>query len=168
MELVRCCSALGNMHQSMGLIPCLKGCGFFGDPEQRNLCSQCYKDEILAPVRASIQDQINQEMAMMNLRAQPLPPLPPIKTKIAKTKRCESCKRKIGLTGFRCKCGGEFCSAHRLPEYCRKMPCSRSNCGFSLQIRSKWVLPHFAFRANSERHRCHRCLSWAYRHEATV
>ncbi|KAH7652008.1 putative Zn-finger protein [Dioscorea alata] len=102
----------------MAPIPCLKGCGFFGDPEQRNLCSQCYKDEILASVRASIQDQINREMAMMNLKAEPLVPLPPIKTKIVTktTKRCESCKKKIGLTGFSCKCGGEFCSSHRLPE----------------------------------------------------
>ncbi|KAH7667260.1 putative Zn-finger protein [Dioscorea alata] len=102
----------------MAPIPCLKGCGFFGDLEQRNLYSKCYKDEIFAPVRASIKDQINREMAMMNLKAEPLPPLPPIKTKIVTktTKRYESCKRKIGLTGFRCKCGGEFCSAHRMTE----------------------------------------------------
>ncbi|KAM0932658.1 putative transcription regulator A20-like family [Dioscorea sansibarensis] len=101
----------------MGPIPCLKGCGFFGDPEQRNLCSQCYKDEILSSVRTSIQKQINREKEK-DLKAQSLEPLPVIETKTATktTKRCGSCKKKIGLTGFSCKCGGEFCSSHRLPE----------------------------------------------------
>ncbi|XP_039122117.1 zinc finger A20 and AN1 domain-containing stress-associated protein 1-like [Dioscorea cayenensis subsp. rotundata] len=105
----------------MGPIPCLKGCGFFGDPEQRNLCSRCYKDEIFACVKTSIENQINREKAMMmDVKVEPVVvPLPPIKT-MKTTKRCESCKKKIGLMGFSCKCGGEFCSSHRLPEmhYC--------------------------------------------------
>ncbi|XP_039117424.1 zinc finger A20 and AN1 domain-containing stress-associated protein 1-like [Dioscorea cayenensis subsp. rotundata] len=102
----------------MAPIPCLKGCGFFGNPDQRNLCSQCYKDEILASVRTSIQKQIHLEKEMTDLKVEPVVPLPAIKTKTVTktTKRCESCKKKIGLTGFSCKCGGEFCSSHRLPE----------------------------------------------------
>ncbi|CAA3005753.1 zinc finger A20 and AN1 domain-containing stress-associated 5-like [Olea europaea subsp. europaea] len=30
--------------------------------------------------------------------------------------RCESCNKKVGLTGFGCKCGGSFCGMHRYPE----------------------------------------------------
>ncbi|CBI34811.3 unnamed protein product, partial [Vitis vinifera] len=30
--------------------------------------------------------------------------------------RCMSCNKKVGLTGFRCKCGSTFCGAHRYPE----------------------------------------------------
>lgn len=30
------------------------------------------------------------------------------------TSRCFSCKTKIGLTGFKCKCGYTFCSKHRM------------------------------------------------------
>lgn len=32
------------------------------------------------------------------------------------TSRCFSCKKKIGLTGFKCRCGYVFCGSHRLAE----------------------------------------------------
>ncbi|KAK1320031.1 Zinc finger AN1 domain-containing stress-associated protein 15 [Acorus calamus] len=30
----------------------------------------------------------------------------------ASVKRCLSCNRKVGLTGFRCRCGDLFCGQH--------------------------------------------------------
>ncbi|KAI3410236.1 uncharacterized protein J3R85_018934 [Psidium guajava] len=30
--------------------------------------------------------------------------------------RCETCSRKIGLAGFKCRCRSAFCVAHRHPE----------------------------------------------------
>lgn len=30
--------------------------------------------------------------------------------------RCHSCKKKVGLTGFNCKCGRMFCGMHRYAE----------------------------------------------------
>ncbi|XP_018023394.1 zinc finger A20 and AN1 domain-containing stress-associated protein 9 [Hyalella azteca] len=30
-----------------------------------------------------------------------------------KKNKCQSCKKKVGLTGFTCRCGGLFCSVHR-------------------------------------------------------
>lgn len=30
--------------------------------------------------------------------------------------RCFSCNKKVGLTGFRCKCGSTFCGTHRYAE----------------------------------------------------
>ncbi|KAK1267580.1 Zinc finger AN1 domain-containing stress-associated protein 15 [Acorus gramineus] len=30
--------------------------------------------------------------------------------------RCSSCKRKVGLTGFRCRCGDLFCGRHRYSD----------------------------------------------------
>lgn len=35
--------------------------------------------------------------------------------------RCASCKRRVGLTGFRCRCNSVFCSLHR---YADKHDCS--------------------------------------------
>mmetsp|Transcript_23817 Transcript_23817/g.37242 ORF Transcript_23817/g.37242 Transcript_23817/m.37242 type:complete len:182 (-) Transcript_23817:262-807(-) len=32
------------------------------------------------------------------------------------TNRCFSCKKKVGLTGFRCRCGQTFCSTHRYSD----------------------------------------------------
>jgi len=33
-----------------------------------------------------------------------------------KKNRCFSCKKKVGLTGFTCRCGGLFCSMHRYSD----------------------------------------------------
>jgi len=33
-----------------------------------------------------------------------------------KKNRCMSCKKKVGLTGFTCRCGGLFCSIHRYSD----------------------------------------------------
>jgi predicted nucleic acid binding AN1-type Zn finger protein len=30
--------------------------------------------------------------------------------------RCFSCSKKVGLTGFQCKCGGTYCGTHRYAE----------------------------------------------------
>jgi len=33
-----------------------------------------------------------------------------------KKNRCHTCKKKVGLTGFTCRCGGLFCSIHRYSD----------------------------------------------------
>ncbi|XP_052812939.1 AN1-type zinc finger protein 6-like isoform X1 [Mya arenaria] len=33
-----------------------------------------------------------------------------------KRSRCHTCKKKVGLTGFECRCGGLFCSLHRYSD----------------------------------------------------
>ncbi|KAG0592886.1 hypothetical protein KC19_1G287800 [Ceratodon purpureus] len=33
-----------------------------------------------------------------------------------KPNRCFSCKKRVGLTGFECRCGNLFCSAHRYTD----------------------------------------------------
>ncbi|KAI4304735.1 hypothetical protein MLD38_040209 [Melastoma candidum] len=32
------------------------------------------------------------------------------------TNRCISCRKRVGLTGFRCRCGSTYCGVHRYPE----------------------------------------------------
>ncbi|KAL8558697.1 hypothetical protein ACOMHN_037790 [Nucella lapillus] len=43
------------------------------------------------------------------------------KDKKPKKHRCHTCRKKVGLTGFQCRCGGLFCSLHR---YSDKHECS--------------------------------------------
>lgn len=31
-------------------------------------------------------------------------------------KRCLTCRKRIGFTGFKCRCGSMFCGSHRYPE----------------------------------------------------
>lgn len=38
------------------------------------------------------------------------------KDKKPKKNRCHNCRKKVGLTGFVCRCGGLFCSLHRYSD----------------------------------------------------
>jgi len=40
----------------------------------------------------------------------------PVPAKKAKKHKCHTCKKKLGLTGFSCRCGGQFCSLHRYSD----------------------------------------------------
>ncbi|XP_060962356.1 zinc finger A20 and AN1 domain-containing stress-associated protein 5-like [Cannabis sativa] len=37
--------------------------------------------------------------------------------------RCSGCRRKVGLTGFRCRCGELFCAEHRYTDRHDSFPC---------------------------------------------
>ncbi|KAF0915565.1 hypothetical protein E2562_036750 [Oryza meyeriana var. granulata] len=43
-------------------------------------------------------------------------------TKAASANRCATCWKKVGLTGFKCRCGGTFCGTHRYAD--------EHSCGF--------------------------------------
>ncbi|KAH7415789.1 hypothetical protein KP509_14G061000 [Ceratopteris richardii] len=47
----------------------------------------------------------------------------------AKPNRCYSCRRRVGLTGFKCRCGNIFCSVHRYSE--------EHNCTFDYKAKAK-------------------------------
>lgn len=38
------------------------------------------------------------------------------KSEEKKRNRCGACRKKVGLTGFQCRCGGLFCSVHRYSD----------------------------------------------------
>lgn len=40
----------------------------------------------------------------------------PVPAKKPKKSRCLTCKKKLGLTGFTCRCGDLFCSLHRYSD----------------------------------------------------
>ena len=40
----------------------------------------------------------------------------PGKAKKPKKNRCHTCSKKVGLLGFKCRCGGEFCPTHRYSD----------------------------------------------------
>ena len=33
-----------------------------------------------------------------------------------KPNRCSACRKRVGLSGFKCRCGTTFCGSHRYPE----------------------------------------------------
>lgn len=92
---------------------------------------QCTTSEVLPspvaqsssePAAAAVQPPAVSEPAV---EAVPTPAAAPVAAAAAEPKvstRCNKCRKKVGLTGFTCKCGLLFCGQHRYAE--------AHDCGF--------------------------------------
>ncbi|KAL0346265.1 UNVERIFIED_CONTAM: Zinc finger A20 and AN1 domain-containing stress-associated protein 8 [Sesamum radiatum] len=127
-----------------GPILCVNNCGFFGSAATMNMCSKCHKDMILKQQQAklaatSIENIVNgssssnqkepvlaeavkveAQVEMKTDALQPSSDLVSGQSSEPKPKegpnRCTTCRKRVGLTGFNCKCGNLFCSVHRYSD----------------------------------------------------
>ncbi|KAL2535085.1 Zinc finger A20 and AN1 domain-containing stress-associated protein 2 [Abeliophyllum distichum] len=128
-----------------GPILCINNCGFFGSAATMNMCSKCHKDMVLkqhqAKLAASSIENIVNGSSMSNeiestvvgavdmqagavelkvVPAQTSGDLLPGQNSEVKEKegpnRCTTCRKRVGLTGFSCRCGNLFCSVHRYSD----------------------------------------------------
>ncbi|XP_062187148.1 zinc finger A20 and AN1 domain-containing stress-associated protein 9-like isoform X2 [Phragmites australis] len=114
-------------------ILCINNCGFFGNSMTNNMCSKCYRDfiklmetdapvvekKVIAAASSSMTPFETAKRgdapaaiaiaAVEEMQAAQEPPKPP-------SNRCLTCRKKVGLTGFQCRCGGTFCSMHRYTD----------------------------------------------------
>uniref|UniRef100_A0A7N0SWW4 Uncharacterized protein n=1 Tax=Kalanchoe fedtschenkoi TaxID=63787 RepID=A0A7N0SWW4_KALFE len=128
-------------------ILCVNNCGFFGSPTTMNMCSKCHKEFVLNQERAkiaasSIDDLVNgsasekdkkpvvvdtPDLHVVQKEVEPVRPSPIAVAggsgdKPKGPNRCGTCNKRVGLTGFKCKCGDLFCSTHRYSD--------KHNCSF--------------------------------------
>ncbi|XP_020577175.1 zinc finger A20 and AN1 domain-containing stress-associated protein 6-like [Phalaenopsis equestris] len=114
-----------------GPSPCANNCGFFGSSMTNNLCSKCYRDLIMKKHQAmlvshpttsvsssTLIELVSNETEKLTVEIvdnldKKEPEEPSINHRSA---RCSLCRKRVGLTGFQCRCGSTFCSSHRYPE----------------------------------------------------
>lgn len=124
-----------------GPILCINNCGFFGSAATMNMCSKCHKDMILKqeqaklaassigcivngssssngnePVVAVGVDLQANQVESKTISVQPLSGESGEPKPKEGPKRCNTCNKRVGLTGFNCRCGNLFCAVHRYSD----------------------------------------------------
>ncbi|GMH27262.1 hypothetical protein Nepgr_029105 [Nepenthes gracilis] len=119
---------------------CVNNCGFNGNPSTNNMCQKCFSNAsaagIIAPLKVPGAETSRSSSSRLQGRtSEPLEDtdrrdlkdqdritgveaelFKQIATVKRAVNRCSGCRRKVGLTGFRCRCGELFCAEHRYSD----------------------------------------------------
>ncbi|PRQ54552.1 putative transcription regulator A20-like family [Rosa chinensis] len=118
------------------LTHCVNNCGVTGNPATNNMCQKCFNATTAASTAAAATATTT---AVFKFSGEKVPrsssfrfdgPSETIRKAAASVEstrseessmrrvvnRCSGCRRKVGLTGFRCRCGELFCAEHRYSD----------------------------------------------------
>ncbi|XP_020227982.1 zinc finger A20 and AN1 domain-containing stress-associated protein 5 [Cajanus cajan] len=109
---------------------CVNNCGVTGNPATNNMCQNCFAAFTASTSATSATSAAAgarsgasarpQKRSFPDEAATAADPPCSEQTTPSEAKRvvnrCSGCRRKVGLTGFRCRCGELFCAEHRYSD----------------------------------------------------
>jgi len=117
---------------------CINNCGVTGNPATNNMCQKCFNGStsttssgVAGTGGIKFNDKSRRSTSLTSPgRRFELPGGGMLQDRVAtveekeiavvsakkEVNRCSGCRRKVGLTGFRCRCGDLFCSEHRYSD----------------------------------------------------
>ena len=99
---------------------CINNCGLIGSPSTNNMCQNCFSTTTTTcnkprsspslPSRCDVALDLPLDQTIVDV-----PEAVPVVVKKV-VNRCSGCRKRVGLTGFRCRCGELFCEKHRYSD----------------------------------------------------
>ncbi|KAI3719133.1 hypothetical protein L6452_20027 [Arctium lappa] len=113
---------------------CINNCGVVGNPATNNMCQKCFNATTTTTTSqrarssrssssrsASPRDVLSVDLVLdrtvvvldEELKETEITDAVVVKKEV---NRCSGCRKRVGLTGFRCRCGDLFCAEHRYSD----------------------------------------------------
>ena len=110
---------------------CVNNCGVVGNPATNNMCQKCFNattttststastlrararsGSLRSPTRStsSVDPVVDRTVVVVDDEVMKEKPTAKI------VNRCSGCRKRVGFTGFRCRCGDLFCAEHRYSD----------------------------------------------------
>lgn len=125
------------------ITPCVNNCGLTGNSAMNNMCQKCFNSTTStssssvasaagaikfgeksprsssskrsSPERTTDRAETSRDLKD-DVKEETLSTATPASLAKRQVNRCSGCRRKVGLTGFRCRCGDLFCAEHRYSD----------------------------------------------------
>ncbi|KAL7604876.1 hypothetical protein Lser_V15G16235 [Lactuca serriola] len=116
------------------LTMCVNNCGVVGNPATNNMCQKCFNSTTTAssttshrirsrsssfrstsPRAVSVDLVVDRAVVVLNDELKEAEKTETVVVK-KEVSRCSGCRKRVGLTGFRCRCGDLFCAEHRYSD----------------------------------------------------